>query len=59
VVRQEDGGRLGFRRSLLWTTGYLLDRVSCFAGFGWAAVDPHRQDGHDKLAGNHVICRLR
>ncbi|EQD80242.1 membrane protein containing RDD domain protein [mine drainage metagenome] len=59
VVRAEDGGRLGFRRSLLRAAGYLLDLASCFLGFGWAAVDAHRQGWHDKIAGSYVVRRLR
>ncbi|MHB8324291.1 MAG: RDD family protein [Candidatus Dormibacteria bacterium] len=59
VVRAEDGGRLGFRRSLLRAAGYLLDLASCFVGFGWAAVDAHRQGWHDKIAGSYVVRRLR
>jgi uncharacterized RDD family membrane protein YckC len=59
VVRAEDGGRLGFRRSLLRAAGYLLDLASCFIGFGWAALDPHRQGWHDKIAGSYVVRRLR
>ncbi len=59
VVRAEDGGRLGFRRSLLRAAGYLLDLASCFVGFGWAALDPHRQGWHDKIAGSYVVRRLR
>ncbi|MHB8394070.1 MAG: DUF1707 domain-containing protein [Candidatus Dormibacteria bacterium] len=57
VVRGEDGGRLGFRRSFLRGAGYLLDLASCFVGFGWAAIDPHRQGWHDKIAGSYVVRR--
>ncbi len=59
VVRGEDGGRLGFRRSFLRGAGYLLDLVSCFVGFGWAAIDSHRQGWHDKIAGSFVVKRRR
>ncbi len=59
VVRAEDGGRLGFRRSFLRCCGYLLDLASGFLGFGWAALDPHRQAWHDKIASSYVIRRVR
>jgi uncharacterized RDD family membrane protein YckC len=59
VVRAEDGGRLGFRRSFIRACGYLLDLASCLVGFGWAAVDPRRQAWHDKFASSLVVKRLR
>jgi uncharacterized RDD family membrane protein YckC len=55
VVREEDGGRLGFRRSLLRLAGYLVDLTSAGAGFVWAAVDRRRQGLHDKIAGSLVL----
>lgn len=59
VVRAEDGGRLGFRRSFIRACGYLLDLASCFVGFAWAALDPHRQAWHDKVASSLVVRRMR
>ena len=55
VVREEDGGRLGFRRSLLRLVGYLVDMTTAGAGFVWAAVDRRRQGWHDKIAGSLVL----
>ncbi|MHB1523461.1 MAG: RDD family protein [Candidatus Dormibacteria bacterium] len=55
VVREEDGGRLGFRRSLLRLAGYFVDLTSVGAGFAWAAVDRRRQGWHDKIAGSLVL----
>ncbi|MGC8474525.1 MAG: RDD family protein [Candidatus Dormibacteria bacterium] len=55
VVREEDGGRLGFRRSLLRLAGYLVDMTTVGAGFLWAAVDRRRQGWHDKIAGSVVL----
>lgn len=55
VVREEDGGRLGFRRSLLRIAGYLVDVTTVGAGFFWAAVDRRRQGWHDKIAGSLVL----
>ena len=55
VVREEDGGRLGFRRSLLRLAGYLVDMTTAGAGFLWAAVDRRRQGWHDKIAGSLVL----
>ncbi len=57
VVRAEDGGRLGIRRSFLRSCGYLLDLASCSIGFLWAAADPRRQAWHDKIAGSLVVRR--
>lgn len=57
VVRAEDGGRLGLRRSFLRSCGYLLDLASCSIGFLWAAADPRRQAWHDKIAGSLVVRR--
>ena len=59
VVRAEDGGRLGLRRSFVRSCGYLLDLASGLVGFGWAALDLRRQGWHDKLAGSLVVRRLR
>lgn len=59
VVRQEDGGRLGLRRSLVRLVGYLVNTTTCFAGFAWAGVDRRKQGWHDKMAGSYVVRRLR
>lgn len=59
VVRQEDGRRLGLRRSVMRLVGYLVNTISCLAGFAWAGVDRHRQGWHDKMAGSYVVRRLR
>lgn len=59
VVRQEDGRRLGLRRSVVRLVGYLVNTVTCFAGFAWAAVDRRKQGWHDKMAGSLVVRRLR
>ena len=58
VVRQEDGGRLGFGRSLIRLVGYLVDTATAFVGFAWTAVDRRKQGWHDKMAGSYVVRRL-
>ncbi|MGH7642167.1 MAG: RDD family protein [Candidatus Dormibacteria bacterium] len=58
VVRQEDGHRLGLRRSLIRMVGYFFDVVTLGAGFAWAAVDRRRQGWHDKMAGSYVVRKL-
>ncbi|MGH7666662.1 MAG: RDD family protein [Candidatus Dormibacteria bacterium] len=58
VVRQEDGGRLGFRRGLVRLVGYLVDACSLGLGFAWAGVDPRKQAWHDKMAGSYVVRKL-
>lgn len=58
VVRQEDGHRLGFRRSLIRLVGYAVNLGSCSAGFVWAAIDWRKQGWHDKMAGSYVVRRL-
>ena len=58
VVRQEDGRRLGFRRSLIRLVGYAVNLASCSAGFVWAAIDWRKQGWHDKMAGSYVVRRL-
>jgi uncharacterized RDD family membrane protein YckC len=58
VVRQEDGHRLGFGRSLIRLVGYMVNTATCFAGFAWAAVDRRKQGWHDKMAGSYVVRRL-
>lgn len=58
VVRQEDGGRLGLRRSLVRLVGYFVDAASCCAGFAWAGVDRRKQGWHDKMAGSYVVRKL-
>ncbi|MGA8207186.1 MAG: RDD family protein [Candidatus Dormiibacterota bacterium] len=59
VVRQEDGRRLGFRRSIIRLVGYAVSAASCSVGFVWAAVDWRKQGWHDKMAGSYVVRRLR
>jgi uncharacterized RDD family membrane protein YckC len=58
VVRQEDGGRLGLRRSLVRLVGYLFDSATCFVGFAWAGIDRRKQGWHDKMAGSYVVRKL-
>lgn len=58
VVRQEDGGRLGLRRSLVRLVGYLVDGATCCLGFAWAGVDRRKQAWHDKMAGSYVVRKL-
>jgi len=58
VVRQEDGRRLGFRRSLIRLMGYAANLASCSVGFAWAAIDWRKQGWHDKMAGSYVVRRL-
>ncbi|MGC2208344.1 MAG: RDD family protein [Candidatus Dormiibacterota bacterium] len=58
VVRQEDGRRLGFRRSLIRLVGYAANLASCSVGFVWAGVDWRKQGWHDKMAGSYVVRRL-
>jgi uncharacterized RDD family membrane protein YckC len=58
VVRQEDGRRLGFRRSLIRLVGYAANLASCSLGFAWAAIDWRKQGWHDKMAGSYVVRRL-
>lgn len=58
VVREEDGGRLGFGRSLVRMVGYVVDLATCFLGFAWAGVDRRKQAWHDKMAGSYVVRRL-
>jgi uncharacterized RDD family membrane protein YckC len=59
VVREEDGGRLSLRRSLIRMVGYLFDVATGFLGFAWAGVDRRKQGWHDKMAGSYVVRRLR
>jgi uncharacterized RDD family membrane protein YckC len=58
VVRQEDGRRLGFRRSVIRLVGYAANLASCSVGFFWAAIDWRKQGWHDKMAGSYVVRRL-
>lgn len=59
VVRQEDGRRLGLRRSVVRLAGYLVNTLTCLAGFAWAGVDRRKQGWHDKMAGSLVVRHLR
>lgn len=58
VVRQEDGRRLGLRRSLIRMLGFLFDTATLLTGFLWVGVDRRKQGWHDKMAGSYVVRRL-
>ncbi len=54
-VLNEDGSRLGYRRSFLRWLGYLLCDLTLDLGYVWAAFDPRKQGLHDKICRTIVV----
>jgi uncharacterized RDD family membrane protein YckC len=59
VVRNSDGGRLGFGRAVLRLAGLSISCVPLYLGLIWVAFDARKRGWHDLIAGSVVIRRTR
>ena len=55
VVRNSDGGRLGFGRAVLRLVGFSFACVPLYLGLIWVAFDSRKRGWHDFIAGSVVI----
>jgi uncharacterized RDD family membrane protein YckC len=55
VVREQDGGPLGFGQAFLRLIGYVISGFIFYLGFIWILFDGRRQCWHDKIANTVVI----
>lgn len=51
----QDGGEVGFMRSLFRAVGYTVSATFLMIGFIWPLIDKRNQAWHDKLAGTIVV----
>ena len=59
VVRNSDGGRLGFGRAVLRLVGFSISCIPLYLGLIWVAFDSRKRGWHDLIAGSAVIRRTR
>ena len=59
VVRNSDGGRLGFGRAVLRLVGLSIACLPLYLGLIWVAFDSRKRGWHDLIAGSVVIRRAR
>ena len=59
VVRNSDGGRLGFGRAVLRLVGFSIATLPLYLGLIWVAFDSRKRGWHDLIAGSVVIRRTR
>jgi uncharacterized RDD family membrane protein YckC len=55
VVRERDGGPIGFGTAILRLIGYVISGFVLYLGFIWILIDPRHQGFHDKIASTVVI----
>jgi len=55
VVRDADGGPVGWGPALLRLIGYWINQIVFYIGFLWIFVDKRRRGWHDLIAGTVVI----
>lgn len=58
VVRDRDGGRIGWGTALLRLIGMYVSSLVFYLGFIWVFVDKRRRGWHDLIAGTVVIRRV-
>jgi uncharacterized RDD family membrane protein YckC len=59
VVRNSDGGRLGFGGAVLRLAGFAISCLPLYLGLIWVAFDSRKRGWHDLIAGSVVIRRTR
>jgi uncharacterized RDD family membrane protein YckC len=59
VVRNSDGGRLGFGGAVLRLAGLAISCLPLYLGLIWVAFDSRKRGWHDLIAGSVVIRRTR
>jgi uncharacterized RDD family membrane protein YckC len=57
VVRDSDGGRIGWGAALLRLIGYWVSGAVFYLGFIWIFFDDRRRGWHDLIAGTLVVKR--
>ena len=57
IVRDRDGGRIGWGTALLRTLGMYAASAVFYLGFFWILVDKRRRGFHDLIAGTVVVKR--
>lgn len=55
VVRDRDGGPLGWGEALLRLFGFWVSSLVFYLGFAWVFVDRRRRGWHDLLAGTVMV----
>jgi uncharacterized RDD family membrane protein YckC len=55
VVRDRDGGRIGWGSAIVRLIGYWVSAAVFYLGFIWILIDSRRRGWHDLLAGTVVI----
>ena len=59
VVRNSDGGRIGFGGAVLRLVGFSIATLPLYLGLIWVAFDSRKRGWHDLIAGSVVIRRTR
>jgi uncharacterized RDD family membrane protein YckC len=59
VVRDRDGGPIGWGTAFLRLIGFWIDSLVFYLGFIWILIDKRRRGWHDLIAGTVVIKRPR
>ena len=59
VVRDRDGGRIGWGEAVVRLIGYWVSGAVMYLGFVWILIDARRRGWHDLLAGTCVIADRR
>jgi uncharacterized RDD family membrane protein YckC len=57
VVRDADGGRIGWGAAILRLLGFYVSSLVFYLGFIWIFIDKRRRGWHDLIAGTVVIKR--
>ena len=59
VVRNSDGGRLGFGGAVLRLVGLSISCLPLYLGLIWVAFDSRKRGWHDFIAGSVVVRKTR
>jgi uncharacterized RDD family membrane protein YckC len=57
VVRDRDGGAIGWGSAILRLIGYWINTSALYLGFIWILIDPRHRGWHDLIANTIVIKR--
>ena len=57
VVRDRDGGTIGWGAAILRLIGFWVDSIVFYLGFIWIFIDKRRRAWHDLIAGTIVVKR--
>jgi uncharacterized RDD family membrane protein YckC len=59
VVRDRDGGTIGWGAAILRLIGYWINGLVFYLGYIWILIDKRRRGWHDLIAGTVVIKRAK